>query len=661
MSKTKKIILVIMLIILLIGIFGITYAIFSYTGLGNNEELITGDIYMHYKESNTLTLSNAMPSSTFDSNTYFEFTIDGKNTNTKYDIYYDINLLRGDVPDGKQEANRILDKFIKFRLTEFIDGVETEIFTNKSYSDLSTAKRVHVATINKNTTTEVIHRYRLYAWISNRVKIGNSENPDKDYDQLTWNNLFASIKVRATGDFTEKEIDIEPTEESCFTSTTTNNEVTITGYDNTCGADVVIPSKINGNPVKVLSQYSFSGKQLTSVVIPEGVTTIDNFAFPGNNLTTIKIPSSVKTIGENAFSSNQLQNLTIESDEILIGRTSFANNKLQSLKLNVSNLTVGESAFASNQLQNLTIESDEILIGRTSFVNNKITDVSITSNLITFGTASFSNNKITSLAINNNSVSIGDNAFTNNNISNLLLNTNNLVIGREAFENNSLTNIEINAETASFDSHNIFYQNNLDKTVKLSIPNIPNNFMPGININSLTLGDNVKAIGEYAFISNKLTSLNIPENLETINQNAFAYNQLENIDFSTSNSLNFIGDTSFMNNKLTELQIPHGNIYIGRFAFQNNNLINITIGIRELVMVTGHLMPNIQPGAFFKGYYNNSNNNSNLSSIKFFSLNCEQIKSLNYYPWLTDTSPYYNQYSTGVTIYDKDDNICDAF
>ena len=127
--KKKKIILGSVIGVLIGLVITTTYAIFSYTVTSCNQKLITGYIYMHYKESNTLTLENALPSSTYDSSKYFEFTVDGKNTNSKYDIYYDINLLRGDVPEGKEEANRILDKFIKFRLT--IEEVQKIIDENK--------------------------------------------------------------------------------------------------------------------------------------------------------------------------------------------------------------------------------------------------------------------------------------------------------------------------------------------------------------------------------------------------------------------------------------------------------------------------------------------------------------------------------------------------
>ena len=70
----KKLIFGILLGILLGSVVSISYAIFSYTKTGANQQLITGDIYMHYKETNTLTLQNVMPSNTYDANNYFEFT-----------------------------------------------------------------------------------------------------------------------------------------------------------------------------------------------------------------------------------------------------------------------------------------------------------------------------------------------------------------------------------------------------------------------------------------------------------------------------------------------------------------------------------------------------------------------------------------------------------
>ena len=207
--KNRKVLIIVMIVFLVLLAVGITYGVlmFSYTKTGStNEQLVTGDIYMHYLEKNELVIQNAFSRDSYDPSKYFEFTIDGKNTTTNHDIYYDILLQRGSVPNGKVEANRILDRFLKFRLVSVENNVETEIFNNKSYGDLVNSKRVYVETIPRNTTTEISHMYRLYMWIGNDVIIANTEYDDKDYEITEWNNAFGSVKVNVTGDFEVKTV-----------------------------------------------------------------------------------------------------------------------------------------------------------------------------------------------------------------------------------------------------------------------------------------------------------------------------------------------------------------------------------------------------------------------------------------------------------------------
>ena len=204
MEKKNKIMLGILILVFFIGMIGIALARFSYKKSGENQQLVTGDIYMNYTESSALTIQNELSRSTYDPTRYFEFYIKGKNTNTLYDIYYDILIGRGDVPSGKTESNRIADRFLKFRLVERVNNADQVIFTDKSYVDLTSNQRVAVATIPKNTTSEVTHTYRLYMWIGDDVVVGNEENPVKDYTISEWNSLFGSVKVSATGDFDTK-------------------------------------------------------------------------------------------------------------------------------------------------------------------------------------------------------------------------------------------------------------------------------------------------------------------------------------------------------------------------------------------------------------------------------------------------------------------------
>ena len=287
--KNKKIIITLSIITVLILTLGVTFAVFNYNKVGiKNSSLVVGDIYMHYNETNELTIENAMPfdgtrylhnkniteeevnkcvtyltslwgeekvgntilagesyknfcngtgtrfNSTFtrylDSNRflsenliyleknniikmsyktlpYFEFTIDGKNTTTDKNIYYEIKTSYGDTVNGKN--SRIKDELLKFALVEYNDGVEKRILTDYSFTDLNN-QTIWANSINSNTNEEIKRTYRLYMWVSNDTKICSGEMTENcDYytsQTPNWSDVFASIKINVSGDFTEKNV-----------------------------------------------------------------------------------------------------------------------------------------------------------------------------------------------------------------------------------------------------------------------------------------------------------------------------------------------------------------------------------------------------------------------------------------------------------------------
>ena len=123
-----------------------------------------------------------------------------------------------------------------------------------------------------------------------------------------------------------------------------NSSISITGYNIAGGTDVVIPSQIDGKTVVAIGDRAFTtrgviptltaynndykvsllsynsnnnyvvkplmmtnplkGLGITSVIIPNTITSIGTSAFEGNNLTNVTIPSSVTTIEGNAFKNN---------------------------------------------------------------------------------------------------------------------------------------------------------------------------------------------------------------------------------------------------------------------------------------------------------------------------------------------------------------------
>ena len=203
-SKRKIIAMTGIVIGLMVITLSVSYSFFSYRRSSESSSLIAGDIYMHYKGQNTgINIDNAVPSESYDPDSYFEFTIEGKNTYTEKDIWYEIDLVYGDEPEGRN--NRIKDDLLKFTLFEKVgeDGEERKVLDGVSYQYINN-KRIWVNKIDKNTTEETKITYKLYMWISNDTVIGDNGN----YTTTEWNeNVFASVKVNVKGDFNEKTLE----------------------------------------------------------------------------------------------------------------------------------------------------------------------------------------------------------------------------------------------------------------------------------------------------------------------------------------------------------------------------------------------------------------------------------------------------------------------
>ena len=80
-----------------------------------------------------------------------------------------------------------------------------------------------------------------------------------------------------------------------------NTAVVVICYKGTA-ADVTIPSRYKGKPVTAINNAAFPNSAVTSVTIPDSVTSIPDAAFYNcGNLETIRIPVSVTSIGNGAF------------------------------------------------------------------------------------------------------------------------------------------------------------------------------------------------------------------------------------------------------------------------------------------------------------------------------------------------------------------------
>lgn len=96
--------------------------------------------------------------------------------------------------------------------------------------------------------------------------------------------------------------DVDPAE--LFTWSVSGGKVTIESYiGGKTVASVVVPSHIDGAPVTAIADYTFSSNRyLTSITLPETLTTIGTHAFSYcAKLQSITLPASVQTLGRYAF------------------------------------------------------------------------------------------------------------------------------------------------------------------------------------------------------------------------------------------------------------------------------------------------------------------------------------------------------------------------
>ena len=361
-------------------------------GMLENSELDEFNLTDTFMQENIIIFNSTIP--------YFEFTVDGKNTTTNKDIWYEVVLSKGDNIDGK---TRIKDNLLRFRLTETKDNKETIVVDNKSYSDL-TSKRIWVDTINKNTINEVVHTYRLYIWISNDTVIGNV---NQDYTMEEWKNIFASIKVGVSGDFNEKYIILET---SCFTTDENETGLTITDYDETCGKKIIIPQTINNKNVTKIGEGAFRHKNLMNLVIPDSVTTIESNSFANNQLTNIEIPSSVTTIGAYSFTNNNIQDLIVPDTVTKLHCKSFDDGVVNNRDMTCQETNASCFTTYTNNDDTISITDydntcdKDVIIPKT--INNK--------NVTTIDSGAFVSNQLTSVIIPDTITDINKYAFQNN-------------------------------------------------------------------------------------------------------------------------------------------------------------------------------------------------------------------------------------------------------
>ena len=139
-------------------------------------------------------------------------------------------------------------------------------------------------------------------------------------------------------------------------------------FENCTGlTDIEIPDGVTS-----IGGYAFSGcSGLTSIEISDGVTSIGGYAFRGcSGLTSIEIPDGVTSIGWSAFEScSNLTSVTIGNGVISIGESAFSGcSGLTSIEIPDGVTSIGEYAFGGcSSLTSIEIPGSVTSIGESAF------------------------------------------------------------------------------------------------------------------------------------------------------------------------------------------------------------------------------------------------------------------------------------------------------
>jgi len=396
--------------------------------------------------------------------------------------------------------------------------------------------------------------------------------------------------------------------------------------------DVVLPSNYNGGNYAI-GDSVFYNSSITSIKIPNSVTTIGNSAFSGcTGLTSVTIPNSVTTIGNSAFDNcSGLTSITIPNSVTSIGNYAFLGcTGLTSVTIPNSVTSIGNCTFyGCTGLTSITIPNSVTTIGINAFYNCPLEKVEI--NTTTIGTWFSRLTSIKEIIIGDSVTSIGSGAFQYcSGLTNVTIPNSVKSIGNSAFYNCPLEKVEINTttidtwfrghtsikeiiignsvtsigssafrdcsglESVTVDSGNTVYDSRegcnaiIETATNTLIQGCKNTIIPNsvtsigssafygcTGLTNVTIPNSVTSIGSSAFYDcSGLTSITIPNSVTSIDYAFYGCTGLEKVEINTTIIYSWFGGIT----SIKEIIIGDSVTSIGSSAFYGcTGLTNVTI------------------------------------------------------------------------------------
>lgn len=498
-------------------------------------------------------------------------------------------------------------------------------------------------------TATGIHSFKNYisdnnaTCIKNCTETAKCENCDetdvRDIPDSKSNHTYAEKICSVCGEF-------KPTEGLAFELNDDETSYYCTGIGNTSDTEIVIPAEYNGKPVAAVAELAFAGNTgITSVIISDGITTVESEAFYGcTALTEVIIPDSVTFIGERVLSGcRSLVNLTIpfvgdrvktENDTYqytfgyIFGTDSYEGGTATTQSFYAASLVSGtqisETFYVPATLRSVTVLGGNIL-SEAFYHCRSLTSVTLPDGLTKIGQYAFGwCEAITEIIVPDGVKEIESYAFYGcYDLTNIIIPDSLEITGNKLFEYCD--------ELKYTEYGNALYLGNANNPYLLLVRT------KDTKLTSCSINKKTKVIGYAAYQNCALTALTIPDSVTGISGSAFA--QCTNLtSINIGKGVKRLENSSFYNcynAKVTYTGDIGSWCGIEGIGDSKITMRNVHIGVEKLQDMTSAIISDGATVIHSYAFYNCSQLTSitipsTVTAIKYAFSGCSALRNINF-------------------------------